>query len=233
MNARTRLLATVSLCALATTLAATLSIRTVAAGTASANLDQCANGPTNSPVRCSGSAWQNGNTTSNNSHWYEGDSIAYRSRFSGLAIGTTHYVTIQWDTTKSGKHAVDYLTSYDRTESVGNNPCSGVAGCGGSPSTGSIPPDTHTGLSLNPLYPSPDDGRWNQVFTMFNGTIKSVMLKDPSLSNPELPYNVTGAYDPVNGYVGDTSTTVTSTFVSDLTTPVRARGGQIAHRHGW
>src|SRR5207249_7928199 len=36
-----------------------------------------------------------------------------------------------------------------------------------------------------------------------------------------------------NGYVGDTSTSVTITFVADSTTPVLAWGGHIANRKDW
>src|SRR5205814_4643704 len=181
MKASTRLLASLVVCAAATAAAATLTTRSAAAaGNPSADLDQCANGPIYAPVPCTGTAWQNGNTNANNSHWYEGGSIAYRMKFSSLTPGSTHYVTIQWDTTKGGKHALDYLTAYNRTEVDGNDPCSGVAGCAVPPTTFPIPPDPH--VSSLPQ-PSPDDGRWNQVVTMFNGTIKSVP-----------PYSLTGAY---------------------------------------
>src|SRR5438477_4064096 len=209
MKASARLIASFSLCAAATTLAIALASRNVAAaGNPSANLDQCANGPIMTPVPCAGSGWQNGNTNANNSHWYEGDSIAYRMKFSGLAPGSSHTVTIEWDTTKGGDHALDYLTSYDRSEKVGNDPCSGVAGCG-SPTTFAIPADSHINLPA-----SPDDGRWNQVFTMFNGTITSVT---PT-------YTLTGTYS------SDSSTGLTITFTAASATPVMAWGAHIATR---
>src|SRR5690242_3629975 len=141
MKASTRLLASFSVFAGAAMLAGALATQKVAAGTnPSANIDQCANGPFTAPVPCSGLAWQNGNANEGNAHWKEGDSIAYRIKFANLASGTTHQVTIQWDTTKGGKHALDYVTSYNRTENTGNDPCSGVSGCG-SPTTFAIPPD--------------------------------------------------------------------------------------------
>jgi DNA/RNA endonuclease YhcR with UshA esterase domain len=213
MKAGTRLLASLSFCAAAATLALTLASRNVAAagGNPSANLDQCANGEIFAPVPCTGSAWQNGNTNAGNSHWYEGDSIAYRITFSSLTPGSTHKVTIEWDTTKGGKHALDYLTSYNRSEKVGNDPCSGVVGCD-SPTFFPIPADTHVTLP-----PSVDDGRWNQFFTMFDGTIASVTA----------PYTVTGAYS------GDSSTSLTITFVAGSSTPVLAWGGHIATRKDW
>ena len=213
MNAGTRLFASLSLCAAATVLTVAIAARNVAAaGNPSANIDQCANGTIFVPLPCSGSGWQNGNTNENNSHWYEGGSIAYRMKFLNLTPGTSHKVTIEWDTTKSGKHALDYLTSYDRTETVanGNDPCSGVTGCG-SPTTFAIPPDPNM-----PLTASADDGRWNQVFTLFNGTITSVT-----------PYTLTGAYS------GDSSTSITITFTASSATPVLAWGGHIGTRKDW
>src|SRR5262245_21594153 len=119
---------------------------------AAANLDQWAN---SAPA-----SWQNGNLNESNSVYKEGDSVAYRMKFSGLALGA-HSVTIEWDTTKSGKHAIDYLTSYNRTEAAAD-PCIGVAGCG-SPTTLAIPDDPNSSVTQAP-----------GVFTLFNGTITSV-----------------------------------------------------------
>jgi len=233
MKAGTRLLASLSLCAVAVMLAVALETPnvTAAGGNPSADIDQCANGPLTAPVPCTGTAWQNGNANGSSAHWAEGDSIAYRVKFGSLSTGTSHQITIEWDTTKGGKHALDYLTSYNRTENVGNDPCSGVAGCSGPtvppPTTFAIPPDTNTGLNLPPATSSPADGRWDQVFTMFGGTITSVMVADPSISNPTLPYNVTGSYS------GDSSTSVTITFTAGTPTPVLAWGGHIANRKDW
>ena len=83
-------------------------------GHAAADLDQCRNGPVSAPVACTGSAWVNGNANATHAHYLEGDSIVYRMRFENLALAS-HTVTIEWDTTENGKHAIDYLTSYDRT----------------------------------------------------------------------------------------------------------------------
>src|SRR5436309_13746449 len=228
MKAATRLLASLSLCAAVTMLAGALTTPkvTAAGGNPSANIDQCANGPSYAPVPCAGLAWVNGNANSGNAHWAEGDSIAYRIKFGSLAPNTSHYVTIQWDTTKGGKHAIDYPTSYNRTEKNGNDPCSDVPGCG-SPTTFALPPDVNTGLNLPPAKASPSDGRWDQVFTLFNGTITSVQFVDPSISGATVPYNLTGTYS------GDSSTSITVTFTAASATPVLAWGGHIANRKDW
>ena len=127
MRASTCLVASLCFCMVATALAVTLTTGNVTAAGGSANLDQCANGPVSAPVPCTGANWQNGNANANNAHWAEGDSIAYRIKFTALTAGSPHQVTIEWDTTKAGKHALDYLTSYNRTEKTGNDPCSGVS----------------------------------------------------------------------------------------------------------
>ena len=103
----------------------------VAAANPSANLDQCANGTdTNSASGCatSDTEWVNGNLGASKSRYLEGDSIPYRLRFGSLSL-SSHTVTIEWDTTKSGKHAIDYLTTFNRSV-LDANPCLGITGCG-------------------------------------------------------------------------------------------------------
>ncbi len=106
---------------------------------ASADLDQCANGSLTDPVQptyCPApntnvSDWVNGNLGASKSHYFEGDSIPYRMRMQGLsnAPGNSHTITFSWDTTKAGKHAIDYLTTFNRSVSTAN-PCAGVTNCG-------------------------------------------------------------------------------------------------------
>jgi hypothetical protein len=70
-------------------------------------------------------------------------------------------LTIGWDTLAGSKHALDYLTSFDRTETTAD-PCSGV-GCGGSPNLFPIP--------TNPFGPPT---QVSGSFACFNCTIVSV-----------------------------------------------------------
>ncbi len=99
----------------------------------SADLDQCGNGgmlnPTENDPACDPREWVNGNLGPSKAHYLEGDSIPYRLKFDNLGTGATiHTVTIEWDTTKSGTHAIDYLTTYDRTVTTAD-PCASVVGC--------------------------------------------------------------------------------------------------------
>jgi len=173
---------------------------------AAADIDQCTNGGVGQPPEpCTGANWVNGNANETKAHYLEGDSIPYRIKLTSLEAGS-HTITIEWDTTQSGKHAIDYLTSYDRTESVGNNPCDGVVGCN---------------LASFDTYPIPiDPNAVNQiagVFTLFGGDITAVSS-----------YTLNGSY------AGNSSTSITITFTStagqDL---VLAWGGHIATRGDW
>jgi hypothetical protein len=180
----------------------------------SADLDQCANGPFEAPVPCTGSNWQNGNVGQNQGHYFEGDAIPYRMRFDNLPVGVLSTVTIEWDTTQGGKHAIDYLMSYNFTEpSPGNNPCSGVTGntscTNNTPTTFPIPLDPNVsgqGVTQIP----------GQVFTMWGGTITSVT-----------------AYALSGSYAGNSSTRIQITFTPTVANPVLAWAGHIADRNDW
>src|SRR5215213_1254499 len=152
------------------TTAETIILSVIAA--AAANLDQCANGGVGDPAEpCSGAGWVNGNVNSSKAHWTEGQSVAYRQIFTGFTIGSSNSVTIGYDTTKGGKHALDYLTSFDRTETLamGNNPCSGVAGCSlGTFSTFPIPTDPRVTAGFDQIPANGDDiTQIPGVFTLF------------------------------------------------------------------
>src|SRR4051812_20357778 len=132
-----------------------------------ANLDQCANDPAPSPSSdgCNTSAtdWVNGNLGASKSVYQEGDSIPYRLSLDNLTLAT-HTVIIEWDTTKSGKHAIDSLTTVNA--SVTNaDPSLGVTGGSGF-TTFPIPADPQvTGAGVTPP---------GGVFRLYGGTITSV-----------------------------------------------------------
>lgn len=177
-------------------------------GNPSADLDQCANfdnaGPSASD--CDPTNWVNGNLGSSKARYYEGDSVPYRMRFDNLTIGS-HTVIVEWDTTKSDKHALDYITSYDRTVTTAN-PCAGVSGCGAS-TTFPIPVDPQvSGASVTQIAGN---------FTLFGGTITSL-----------------SAYSAGAGFpTGDNSRRIAVTFTASVANPVLAWGGHIAHRQDW
>src|SRR4051812_29959452 len=110
-------------------LAAVIALPGVAhAANPAATIDQCRNGTFAAQVQCVDSAFQNGNLGETNSHYREDDSVPFRALLTNLATGSTvHTLVIQYDTLQGGKHAYDYLTSYDRTE-TNAEPAQDVAG---------------------------------------------------------------------------------------------------------
>lgn len=184
------------------------------------NLDQCANGAVGgAAVPCSGIAWQNGNLNQNQAHYHEGESIPYRIVFSGMLTGSTNTVTIEWDTTENsgGNHAIDYLTTFDRTETTAN-PCSGVADCNLLVrETFAIPPDPRVAAGRDGIPGNSDDvAQEPGALTFYNAQILSV-------SN----YTFTGDFET------GSQTSVTITFKALSATPVLAWSGHIATRLDW
>ncbi|TLZ59631.1 MAG: hypothetical protein E6K13_09530, partial [Methanobacteriota archaeon] len=122
---------------------------------AAGNLDQCTNGKksplTLEPCRIDTtfSNWVNGNANENKAHWREAEFISYRDTLS-LDAAADYVFKIQYDTVHGGKHAIDYLGSFDATETTSatpttfhannNDPCSDkVSGCTPASPTASTP----------------------------------------------------------------------------------------------
>ena len=185
----------------------------VFAANPSANLDQCANDPAPSPSSngCATAAnqWVNGNLGASKAVYFEGDSIPYRMRFDNLPL-TSHTVTIEWDTTKSGKHAIDYIDDFNESV-LDANACLGVSAC--DPTifdTEPIPADPQvTGAGVTP---KPGD------FRLYGGTITGISAC---------------SYPNGTGFSGDKSARITITFTASRANPVLAWGGHISTRLDW
>lgn len=102
-------------------------------------LDQCANLTVTCDSDANAAQWQNGNLNQSNSEYAEGDTVPYRAIFDGLTVGETYMTTIEWESTKTIHHAIDYLTSFNRTELTAM-PCAGIT-CGGTNNSLAIPLD--------------------------------------------------------------------------------------------
>jgi hypothetical protein len=191
----------------------------------SANLEQCRNGGSFAArVPCNNAGgntgWVTGNAGASDSHWEETDALPYRMLFDGLTIGAgnTHTVTIGYDVLKGTQHAIDYLTSFDNTETQGaddgqhanqNNPCDGVSGCSlASFTTLPIPADpsiTNAAVIAGRLtHPN--------VMTLYGGTITSISV-------------------PFDGDPNEKRVTVT--FTANVVNPVLAWGGHVAWQGEW
>src|SRR3954452_17029277 len=186
----------------------------------SADLDQGANfdnaGPSASD--CNPTNWVNGELGPSKARYSEGDSVPYRMRFDSLDTSAAHSVTIEWDTTKAGKHAIDYLTSFDRTVTTAN-PCSGVSDC-------SLTPTPALGGPTNSLFdipkdPQVDNGSGSPIaqlagaFKLYGGVITGLG-----------PY----VYHDGDGFAGDKTARITIEFTANVVNPVLAWGGHIAQR---
>src|SRR5690606_5354576 len=162
-------------------------------------------------------AWQNGNLNENQAHYAEGESVPYRIRFTGVDTGVSHTVTIEWDTTEGGKHALDYITSYNRTE-TNADACSGVINCDPTVySTYAIPTDDRVTAGHDGVLGNEDDiTQIPGVFTLFNGTITGV-----------------SSYIRSGTYAGSSKTGIQITFTATTDNPVLAWGGHISTRMDW
>lgn len=195
----------------------------------SVSLEQCSNLTTTCDTAHS-SNWQTGNLGTSNSDYAEGDSVAYRSVASNLTVGKTYKLQLEWDATQSGKHAIDYPTSYARNETTAD-PCSGLT-CAGGTSTLAIPIDPHvTSAGVTQVS--------GQNFTAFGatfpasgavvsnsggnlcGTASCTLTANPSA------YSLSGTY------AGTAAAGINVYFTATNSTVVIAWGGHIARRLDW
>ncbi len=194
----------------------------------SIDLEQCANLGTTCDSTHPGN-WITGNLNSGNSTYVEGQSVPYRAVFSGLTSGKTYSVEIEWDTTKFGHHAIDYLTTYNRSETTAA-PCAGVM-CASGTATLAIPLDSNVSSAGVTQIGS-------QNFTLFGGTFPATgasvansgdLCAGPTCviaANPS-PYSSSGMY------AGDSSTRIRVYFTASGSEAVLAWGGHLATRIDW
>src|SRR3954452_8230555 len=188
----------------------------------SINMDQCQNG-TNGSDPCNDTDptdWARGDLVSSKARYNEGDSIPQRMIIGGINGQTSGSVAIEYDTTKSNKHAFDYLTTWNRTVAA-SDPCaeSGTNHCSGSPVLAPIPTD--------PLVAAKGFSQLAGNFALWNGTITNVssVTSDCAVANrPDA--------------CGDSSSTITISFTANgpanqSTDVVLAWGAHIATRANW
>lgn len=190
-----------------------------------ANLDQARNGSQTGPV--SPVDFQNGNAGSSNSHYVEGQSIPYRAVLTDLPVGASITLTLGFDIKHSGKHAIDYLTSYNRLQphfyashSTPENvdPLAGLSGTFSAPMMFPLPPPSSIGSPMagqpSASFSTLSDAE--KQMTIFNGTISSITY----LNQGDL--NAT-----------QSEATINVTFTPSSATAVLAWGGHIGSRADW
>lgn len=151
------------------------------------NLDQLQNGTMSASPE-----WANGNINTSNSCYSEGDGVPFRYFVTGASGGEEHFFTINFQWTKGGVHAYDYLVDYDFSEAgpiaSAGGPCGTISttppGDCATPTgsipfldptdesnyTGVIPPDFYDSVASPP--PFMLDGPANLRF--YNATVDSM-----------------------------------------------------------
>ncbi|WP_287154729.1 hypothetical protein [Candidatus Solincola tengchongensis] len=175
----------------------------------SANLDQLAN-------KTDPGTWQNGNLNASNSLYREGMSVPYRAVMTDLPVGATVTLRINYDTVDSGKHAIDYLTTYDVNCGTTVNPLAGVTGVSPLVTTYPIPVPTDPNPAYNAVLYNSFSSVGSTNMTLFGGTLTGVAYSQQ---------------DPLGGSSAKTYVDVTFTVASS--TAVLAWGGHIASRYDW
>lgn len=168
-----------------------LAVSTTFAGNPSFGIfNQCSNDTALPQTTTCTGGWINGNLQHTNSVYLEGDSVPQRFTLTGLDPNTAYTVTIGWDIINSGKHAYDYLTTFNKTI-TGADACTGIlsAGVCAVPKTAAIPsPDYLTACNAGTQVPPQ---RYDGPLPPFTGTdFKFTYWGDATLTAPG-PYSVT------------------------------------------
>ena len=167
---------------------------------------QCANddgdGSGGNPGVCD---WTNGNLNASNSVYQEEDATVQRLLLTGLANGS-HVVTIEYDTTKGGKHAYDFLTDPDLSENwiTTADVCSGLTAF---PSCASATVVPSPNIPHDPLNTS--------------GTVdtnQNIYARNANITSISAPALVSGSY------AGDSTTRVNVTFTVNTATCLNGSG---------
>lgn len=192
-----------------------------------ANLDQVRNGPATAPV--SPGDWVNGNAGPSNAHYIEGYSIPYRCVMTDLPTGTPITLTLGYDIKHGGKHALDYLTYYDRINIPLHNdvfghsaetidPLIGVTVSTVTMTTFPIPAPSSAGSPVpgEPTTSFNSLSDWEKLMTLYGGTITGISY----VSQGDLT-------------ASKSETQLSVIFTVDSSTAVLAWGGHIASRTDW
>jgi hypothetical protein len=215
----------------------------------SANIDQCRNGGIGKAIQqCTGSGsgnsgWVNGNAGASNSHYAEGESISYRARLSGFAVGDQVRVVLGYDVIHNQHYSIDYLTDKNGWQTP--------------ETTVALTPDLPTGVSPVPAHTliniTTPPGSVNadptksfaagcvggatgspQPLTSYNANLaagREVMELFGGTSGTMSYVGTTPTFTAVGG--GDQEQQVAVTFTATSSNVVLAWGGHIASRLDW
>ena len=156
--------------------------------------DQCSNddgdGYGGNPGTCQ---WINGNLNGQNSTYPEGDATVQRLWLTDFVPGTPHSVTFEYGTTKGGKHAYDYLTTWSWSENwiAVADRCATIDGCTTA---------NETTLAI------PDDPNVTDIIEPAAGPSRLFTMRGGAMVSATAPAIVSGTY------AGDSETAITISF---------------------
>jgi len=193
---------------------------------ASASLSQARNGTDSIPINPMN--WVTGNLGTGTAHYTEGMSAPYRCIMTGLTIGFQVTLIIGYDVMNGGKHAIDYLTHYDRVlphnfgfhntpEVIDPLNSSGLSA--GTPfTTYAIPAPSSSGspVSGQPTASFNSLAAGERIMTLYNGTIDSIYYVSEGNLNS-----------------ASSETRMAIVFTPASATVVLAWGGHIGSRIDW
>lgn len=218
--------------------------RVIGAPNPAVSIEQCDNGGVGlTPVSCDNPGnpnnhWGSGNVNGTKAHWQEGDFLPYRAILTNLNPGV-NTATFSFDTAKSSelKHAIDYLGSYDATETTGSatpthanqiDPCGDVFAC-----TPNVPtttaPITVPAAFTSAYPPTCANGGWSG--SVIAGQIKAWSAAAGGVSAMSLDY----PDSPAVPSSGDCTAVfrITFTVAAGTSNVVIAWGGHIASSANW
>ena len=152
-----------------------------------------------------GCRWTSGNLQRNNSRYAEGEATVQRLWLEALVPGSVHTLTLKYGTTKQGKHAYDYLTTWDYSENwitdadlcqdidANANAAGGSCTLWGADDLLSIPDD-----------PNPAFG--NETPPVVQPSGRNFTMRNGDMTSATTPAVVSGTY------AGDSETVITITF---------------------
>jgi hypothetical protein len=189
------------------------------------SLEQCRNGAADTPNDCEvlggGVGWVNGNAGASQAHFREGYSIPYRAIATNVPAGPVT-LTLGYDITHGGGHAIDFLTHYDRLEPHAQfghpaeaiDPIDGF-GPYGAPATCAISlPSNLSGTDAGDTFTNLTAGE--KLFTVWGASACSVAEGDAGDINAD-----------------NSEATVDVTFTATSSTVILAWGGHIALGGDW
>ena len=153
--------------------------------------DQCSNGDGDGyPTGDTGCRWINGSLGTNESAYAEGDATPQRLWLDDLAPNSTHTVSFEYGTTEDGRHAYDYLTTFDESETwiLQTDRCEGITGC-------TSASDVRVGIPDDPRLTNTIEPASGRFFTLRGGT-----------GDVGIPALVSGSY------LGDSHTRISMRF---------------------